>query len=148
MRAVVVCTTDKVYENKEWVWGYRENDQLGGFDPYSTGKAMAELAVQSYRRSFFSDTSKEDGFCVPIGTVRAGNVIGGGDFTEHGLLADSMRSLIAREPIPLRNPSSTRPWLYVLDPLSGYLWLAAKLLQPEGIVCTKPGILDPCITRV
>lgn len=125
VRALVVCATDKVYENKEWIWGYRENDELGGYDPYSTGKAMAELAVNSYRRSFFS------GEGTAVGSVRAGNVIGGGDFTEHGLIADCMRSILKNESIYLRNPSSTRPWQYVLEPLSGYLCLAEKLLT-EG----------------
>ena len=128
IRAAVVCATDKVYENKEWIWGYRENDELGGYDPYSTGKAMAELAVISYRRSFFSaegDSSKRN---TAVGSVRAGNVIGGGDFTENGLLADSMRSILRNESIYLRNPSSTRPWQYVLEPISGYLRLAEKLL--------------------
>ena len=128
VKVAVICATDKVYENQEWIWGYRENDELGGYDPYSTGKAMAELAVTSYRRSFFSGeggSSKRD---TALGSVRAGNVIGGGDFTENGLLADSMRSLLNHESIYLRNPSSTRPWQYVLEPLSGYLRLAEKLL--------------------
>ena len=131
VRALVVCATDKVYENKEWIWGYRENDELGGFDPYSTSKAMAELAVNSYRRSFFlgHDFTSKSG--VAIATVRAGNVIGGGDFTDFGLLSDSMRALMHGEAIILRNPMSVRPWQYVLEPLSGYLWLAVKLLQ-EG----------------
>lgn len=123
VRALVVCATDKVYENKEWIWGYRENDELGGYDPYSTGKAMAELAVNSFRRSFFSG----DG-ATAVGSVRAGNVIGGGDFTENGLLADLMRAILKNESIVLRNPSSTRPWQYVLEPISGYLRLAEKLL--------------------
>jgi CDP-glucose 4,6-dehydratase len=129
VKAVVICATDKVYENREWIWGYRENDELGGYDPYSTSKAMAELAVNSYRRSFFSgegDSSKQR---TAIGSVRAGNVIGGGDFTDNGLLADSMRAIFKGESIYLRNPSSTRPWQYVLEPLSGYLCLAARLLQ-------------------
>lgn len=127
VKAAVVCTTDKVYENKEWVWGYRENDRLGGHDPYSTSKAMAELATSSYRKSFFAEQPN-----AAIGTVRAGNVIGGGDFTEFGLIADCMRSLMNNQPIELRNPYSIRPWQYVLEPLSGYLCLAAKLLQAKG----------------
>jgi len=129
VKAVVVCATDKVYENKEWVWGYRENDELGGYDPYSTSKAMAELAVNSFRRSFFSGGMASSNPETAIGSVRAGNVIGGGDFTENGLLADVMRSIQREESIYLRNPSSTRPWQYVLEPLSGYLCLATKLLQ-------------------
>lgn len=129
VKAVVVCTTDKVYENKEWIWGYRENDELGGYDPYSSGKAMAELAVTSYRRSFFSAEVGSSKRVPAIGSVRAGNVIGGGDFTENGLLADSMRAFLGKENIQIRNPSSTRPWQYVLEPLSGYLSLAERLLN-------------------
>ena len=129
VKAVVVCATDKVYENKEWVWGYRENDELSGYDPYSTSKAMAELAVNSFRRSFFSGGMASSNPETAIGSVRAGNVIGGGDFTENGLLADVMRAIQREESIHLRNPSSTRPWQYVLEPLSGYLCLATKLLQ-------------------
>ena len=131
VKALVVCATDKVYENKEWIWGYRENDELGGFDPYSTSKAMAELAVNSYRKSFFNDQNFPSNTGVAVGSVRAGNVIGGGDFTEYGLLADCMRALMQGRPIMLRNPLSVRPWQYVLEPLSGYLWLAVKLLR-EG----------------
>jgi CDP-glucose 4,6-dehydratase len=126
VRAVVVCATDKVYENREWVWGYRENDPLGGHDPYSASKAMAELAVSSYRRSFFSASG-----AAAIASARAGNVIGGGDFTAHGLVADTMRAVLRGEPVRLRHPSSTRPWLFVLEPLSGYLCLASSLLR-EG----------------
>jgi CDP-glucose 4,6-dehydratase len=128
VKAMVMCATDKVYENKEWIWGYRENDELGGYDPYSTGKAMAELAVASYRRSFFNGEETSTNRQTAVGSVRAGNVIGGGDFTENGLLADSMRSIFKKEAIFLRSPSSTRPWQYVLEPLSGYLCLAEKLL--------------------
>lgn len=131
VRALVVCATDKVYENREWIWGYRENDELGGYDPYSTGKAMAELAVASYRNSFFSSGGDVSKRRTALGSVRAGNVVGGGDFTENGLIADSMRSILKGESIFLRNPSSTRPWQYVLEPLSGYLSLAEKLLT-EG----------------
>lgn len=127
VRAVMICATDKVYENREWVWGYRENDSLGGHDPYSSSKAMAELAVSSYRRSFFSANG-----ATAIASARAGNVIGGGDFTAHGLVADTMRALLRGEPVRLRRPSSTRPWLFVLEPLSGYLCLAASLLREGG----------------
>lgn len=129
VRALVVCTTDKVYENREWIWGYRENDELGGYDPYSSGKAMAELAVTSYRRSFFSGEGSPSKQKPAVASVRAGNVIGGGDFTENGLLADSMRSIFKKENIHLRNPSSTRPWQYVLEPISGYLCVAERLLN-------------------
>jgi CDP-glucose 4,6-dehydratase len=129
VKAVVICATDKVYENREWIWGYRESDELGGYDPYSTSKAMTELAVNSYRRSFFSDETESSKQRTVIGSVRAGNVIGGGDFTDNGLLADSIRAIFKGESIYLRNPSSTRPWQYVLEPLSGYLCLATRLLQ-------------------
>ncbi|MBE0656970.1 MAG: CDP-glucose 4,6-dehydratase [Bryobacteraceae bacterium] len=124
VKALLVCATDKVYENKEWVWGYRESDSLGGRDPYSASKAMAELAVNAYRQSFFSKSGS-----TAIASARAGNVIGGGDFTAHGLIADTMRSILQGEPVRLRRPSSTRPWLFVLEPLSGYLCLAANLLR-------------------
>ncbi|MEM1282947.1 MAG: CDP-glucose 4,6-dehydratase [Chlamydiota bacterium] len=123
--AVLVITTDKVYENHEWCWGYKENDHLGGHDPYSASKAMAEIAAASYRRSFGASS----GLC--IATARAGNVIGGGDFAENRLLPDSMKSLMSKQKIELRNPRSVRPWMHVLDPLCGYLWLGSKMLS-EG----------------
>ncbi len=129
-RALVSITTDKVYENKEWLWGYRETDRLGGHDPYSASKGMAELAIASYRESFFPpDKYEEHG--VAVASVRAGNVIGGGDFADFRLVPDCMRALMAGEPIGIRNPLSIRPWQHVLEPLSGYLWLGAKLLR-EG----------------
>jgi CDP-glucose 4,6-dehydratase len=119
---VVVCiTTDKVYENREWSWGYREIDRLGGHDPYSSSKAMAELAIDSYRKSFF-----QQGFPA-VASARAGNVIGGGDFANYRLLPDCIRALMAGEPIQLRHPDSVRPWQHVLESLSGYLWLADRL---------------------
>jgi CDP-glucose 4,6-dehydratase len=126
IRAMVMVTSDKCYENKEWLWGYRENDALccsyGSSDPYSASKAMAELAIASYRSSFFEE--------LPfIASVRAGNVIGGGDFSEFRLLPDCMKCLINGVPVSVRNPASTRPWLHVLDPLDGYLRLAVNLLQ-------------------
>ncbi|MDX1413666.1 MAG: CDP-glucose 4,6-dehydratase [Candidatus Promineifilaceae bacterium] len=130
VRALICVTTDKVYENKEWLWGYRETDRLGGHDPYSAGKAMAELAIASYRDSFFPpDSYTEHG--VAVASVRVGNVIGGGDFADFRLVPDCMRALMAEEPIGIRNPVSVRPWQHVLEPLSGYLWLGCKLLQ-EG----------------
>jgi CDP-glucose 4,6-dehydratase len=130
VQALVCVTTDKVYENKEWLWGYRENDALGGSDPYSASKAMAELAVASYRNSFFPG-SDYDKHRIAIATVRAGNVIGGGDFAEYRLVPDCMRSLMAGKSILVRNPQSIRPWQHVLEPLSGYLLLAAQLMK-EG----------------
>ena len=127
-RALVSITTDKVYENKEWLWGYRETDRLGGHDPYSASKGMAELAIASYRASFFPPSKYEE-HGVAIASVRAGNVIGGGDFADFRLVPDCMRALMAGEPIGIRNPLSIRPWQHVLEPLSGYLWLGAQLLQ-------------------
>lgn len=130
VRALVSITTDKVYDNREWLWGYRETDRLGGHDPYSASKAMAELAIASYRDSFFpAGRYAEHG--TAIASVRAGNVIGGGDFADFRLVPDCMRALMAGEPIGIRNPLSVRPWQHVLEPLSGYLWLGARLLQ-EG----------------
>lgn len=127
VHALVSITTDKVYENKEWLWGYRETDRLGGHDPYSASKGMAELAIESYRRSFFpAQRYNEHG--VAIAAVRAGNVIGGGDFADFRLVPDCMKALMAGEPIGIRNPLSIRPWQHVLEPLSGYLWLGTQLL--------------------
>lgn len=125
VKAVVVVTTDKVYKNKEWHWAYRENERLGGFDPYSNSKACAELAVSSYRNSFFAESS------TLIATARAGNVIGGGDWAEDRLLPDVFRSLIFGDKLEIRNPNSVRPWQHVLEPLSGYLKLAEKLHKGE-----------------
>lgn len=130
VRALVSITTDKVYANREWWWGYRENDQLGSDDPYSASKAMAELAIASYRTSFFP-AEKYEQHGVAIASVRAGNVIGGGDFADYRLVPDCMKALMAGEPIQIRNPGYIRPWQHVLEPLSGYLWLAARLLR-EG----------------
>ena len=130
VKAAVCITTDKCYENQEWAWGYRENDRLGGYDPYSASKAMAELAVSSYRQSFFSpDEYAEHG--VGVASTRAGNVIGGGDWGADRLVPDCARALAEGRTIHVRNPYSVRPWQLVLEPLSGYLWLAARLLQ-EG----------------
>ncbi|MCE5317039.1 MAG: CDP-glucose 4,6-dehydratase [Parachlamydia sp.] len=123
VKAVVVVTTDKCYENRDWHWGYRENDVLGGHDPYSSSKAMAELAVKAYRHSFFQTSNSP-----ALATARAGNVIGGGDFSANRIIPDAMKALMARQPIQVRNPASIRPWMHVLDPLSGYLSLGAQLL--------------------
>lgn len=123
VKAVVCVTTDKVYENREWTWGYREIDRLGGDDPYSSSKAMAELAIHAYRRSFFSA-----GYPV-VASARAGNVIGGGDFADFRLVPDCIKALLAGEPILVRNPEHLRPWQHVLESLSGYLWLAAQMAE-------------------
>jgi CDP-glucose 4,6-dehydratase len=122
--AAVLVTTDKCYENREWVHGYREEDPLGGFDPYSASKAGAEIAIASWRRSFFA------GAPVRLASARAGNVIGGGDWAKDRLVPDCIRALQQGRAIPVRNPAATRPWQHVLEPLSGYLWLAAVLSQP------------------
>lgn len=126
-RAVVCITTDKVYENQDMPWGYRENDRLGGSDPYSASKAMAELAIAAYRQSYFP-LAKYDQHGVAIASTRAGNVIGGGDFAPYRLVPDCMKALLSDEPLGLRNPNSTRPWQHVLEPVAGYLWLGARLL--------------------
>lgn len=121
--AAVVVTTDKCYENREWLHGYRETDPLGGKDPYSASKAAAELITASYRDSFLSEGP------VRVASARAGNVIGGGDWAADRLVPDCIRCLRAGQAIPVRNPFSTRPWQHVLEPLSGYLWLAARLIE-------------------
>lgn len=123
IRAVVVVTSDKVYRNNEWLWGYRETDPLGGKDPYSASKAAAEIVVQSMARSYFSGAD-----AARIATARAGNVIGGGDWADHRLLPDAARAFSTKQPLPVRNPHSSRPWQHVLDPLAGYLMLAERLL--------------------
>jgi CDP-glucose 4,6-dehydratase len=127
---VVVVTSDKCYENREHVWGYREEDAMGGHDPYSASKGMAELLTASYRRSFFpaKDCAKHG---VKIASVRAGNVIGGGDWAADRIVPDIVRHLAARKPVPLRNPKSVRPWQHVLEPLSGYLTVACRMLASD-----------------
>ncbi len=124
VKAAVYITSDKCYENNEWTWGYRENDRLGGSDPYSASKAAAELVFQSYQRSYFSHRSD-----FGIASARAGNVIGGGDWAANRIVPDCIRALIAHRPIVIRNPLATRPWQHVLEPLSGYLKLASNLLK-------------------
>ncbi len=123
--AVVAITTDKCYENREWFYGYRETDPLGGRDPYSSSKAAAELAIASWRASFFTKSQ------IPIGiaSARAGNVIGGGDWAEDRIVPDTIRSLSVAEAIPVRNPKSTRPWQHVLEPLGGYLLLGKSIYK-------------------
>lgn len=128
VRAVVNVTTDKCYENREWVWGYRENEPMGGFDPYSNSKGCSELVTSSYRSSFFNPQRfSEHG--VGLASARAGNVIGGGDWASDRLIPDIVRSLLAGEPVKIRNPHAIRPWQHVLEPLSGYLTLAQKLYE-------------------
>jgi CDP-glucose 4,6-dehydratase len=129
--SVVMVTTDKVYQNREWAYGYRELDRLGGHDPYSASKAAAELAIASWRASFCG-TAPHQTPHLRIATARAGNVIGGGDWAADRIVPDAMRALAAREPIAVGNPAATRPWQHVLEPLGGYLRLAETLAtDPE-----------------
>lgn len=130
VQAVVIVTTDKCYENKEdRTYGYRENDRLGGHDPYSTSKACSELITASYRKSFFSTNSRDELKGPLIASARAGNVIGGGDWTDDRLVPDIMRAVTNHRPVKIRNPSNTRPWQHVLEPLSGYLLLGQRILE-------------------
>ncbi len=126
VRSVVNVTTDKCYENREWVWGYREDEAMGGYDPYSNSKACAELVTSAFRNSFFnSSTYAKHG--VAIASARAGNVIGGGDWAADRLVPDIVRAIARGETVSIRKPHAIRPWQHVLEPLSGYLLLAEKL---------------------
>jgi CDP-glucose 4,6-dehydratase len=132
--AVVLITTDKVYENKEWHYPYRENDRLGGYDPYSASKACAELIINSYRNSFFNPATYS-AHQKAIASARAGNVIGGGDWAKDRIIPDIVRALQQEEVVTVRNPNSVRPWQHVLDPVAGYLHLGAKLIEnPEKFI--------------
>jgi len=126
VRSAVMITTDKCYQNKEWVWGYRETDTLGGHDPYSSSKGAAELLISSYRNSYFPQ-DKYSEHKTAIASARAGNVIGGGDWAEDRLIPDIIKAFKNNEKVIIRNPKSTRPWQHVLEPLSGYLKLAEQL---------------------
>jgi len=126
VRSFLNVTTDKVYENKEWEWGYRENESLDGFDPYSNSKSCSELVTHTFKRSFFSKNN------VLISTARAGNVIGGGDFANDRIIADCVRAVASNEDIIVRNPHSIRPYQHVLEPLFAYLLIAAKQLDNQG----------------
>lgn len=129
VRVVINVTSDKCYENREWVWGYRENEAMGGYDPYSNSKGCSELVVSAYRNSYFSpQTYAEHG--VGVASVRAGNVIGGGDWAEDRLIPDIMRAIVAGESVLIRNPNAIRPWQHVLEPLSGYLNVTI-----QGVAC-------------
>ena len=134
--SAVFITTDKCYENREWIHGYREEDPLGGRDPYSASKAAAELVIASYRQSFFHNHP------VKIASVRAGNVIGGGDWAKDRIVPDCIRALQQNHPIPVRNRHATRPWQHVLEPLGGYLWLAALLANPALGQCDPTRIVS------
>lgn len=131
IKAVVNITTDKCYENREWLWGYRENDPLGGFDPYSNSKACSELVTSSYRDSFFHP-NKYPEHGVAIATARAGNVIGGGDWADDRLIPDFFKAICNQTTLVIRYPGSVRPWQHVLEPLSGYLLLGQRLME-EGV---------------
>jgi len=148
VRSVIIVTTDKVYENKEWLWGYRENEPLGGFDPYSTSKACAELVTLAYRRSFLAASG------VAVSTARAGNVIGGGDFAANRIVPDLVRAALGKRPATVRNPHSVRPYQHVLEPLCAYLLLAKAQAEngaladsynigpDEGDCCTTGAVAD------
>ncbi len=131
VKAVVVVTSDKCYENKEWVWGYRENDPMGGYDPYSASKGATEIVCSAYLRSFFQQDAR--GPHIGFATARAGNVIGGGDWAKDRIIPDCVRALSIGKPILVRNPHAIRPWQHVLEPLSGYLFLGQRLIEdPDG----------------
>ena len=125
VRSVVIVTTDKVYKNKEWIWGYRENEELNGYDPYSNSKSCSELVTSCYVNSFLAE--KE----TAVSTVRAGNVIGGGDFAKDRIVPDCVRAAIKKEPIVVRNPYSTRPYQHVLEPVHAYIMIAAKQYEKK-----------------
>lgn len=152
VKSVLNVTTDKVYRNREWVWGYREEEELDGFDPYSNSKSCSELVTAAYRRSFFANSG------VAISTARAGNVIGGGDFAKDRILPDCIRSAVAGETIRLRNPHSIRPYQHVLEPVFAYLMIAAGQLEdpalagsynvgPDEADCSETGALVDVFTR-
>lgn len=128
---VVAITTDKVYENKEWVWAYRENDRLGGYDPYSASKACSELVISSWRQSFFTGSRE-----IAVSSARAGNVIGGGDWSENRLVPDCIKAFEKQQQVVIRNPHATRPWQHVLEPLGGYLLLAEKMAEERNAYST------------
>jgi CDP-glucose 4,6-dehydratase len=149
VRAVVSVTTDKCYENKEWIWGYRETDPLGGYDPYSSSKACAEIVSAAYRQSFFP-TEKLAEHCVALATARAGNVIGGGDWSPDRLIPDLVRGFLAGQPVRIRRPLAIRPWQHVLEPLHGYIRLAEELLthNPKFATAYNFGPSDDDARRV
>ncbi|MGE5548920.1 MAG: CDP-glucose 4,6-dehydratase [Bacteroidota bacterium] len=141
VKVLVNVTSDKCYENREWVWGYRENDPLGGYDPYSSSKGCAELVTAAYRSSFFNPRDR-GAHGKSVASVRAGNVIGGGDWSACRIVPDCIRALQKGEPVLVRNPHAIRPWQHVLEPLAGYLWLAAKMLE-DGAGYAEPWNFGP-----
>jgi CDP-glucose 4,6-dehydratase len=140
VRAIVVITTDKVYENREWAYPYREIDPLGGHDPYSASKAAAEIVAASYRASYFSGRGAHP---ARVATVRAGNVIGGGDWAADRLVPDCIRAFESQEAVQMRRPEAVRPWQHVLEPLLGYLQLAERLVSAEGTKFAKAWNFGP-----
>jgi len=137
VRAIVNVTSDKCYENKEWIWGYKETDPMGGYDPYSASKGASELVTSSYRNSFFNNEKYGKDHNVLLASCRAGNVIGGGDWAEDRLIPDMMKAVSLGNKVHIRNPNATRPWQHVLEPLGGYLMIGQKLL--EGKVAFADG---------
>ncbi len=131
VKAIINITSDKVYENKEWVWGYRENDSMGGYDPYSSSKGCAELLTNAYRNSYFNPKDYKRTHNTILASCRAGNVIGGGDWAKDRLIPDIMISASQGRKVKIRNPHATRPWQHVLEPLSGYLLIGQKLLEEK-----------------
>jgi CDP-glucose 4,6-dehydratase len=127
LQTIVVVTTDKVYENREWVWSYRETDALGGKEPYGVSKACAELVIKAYWHSFFKPREQ----AIPIATARAGNIIGGGDWAVDRLVPDAMRAWSSGAPLRIRNPAAVRPWQHVVEPIRGYLILAERMIQDQ-----------------
>ena len=141
VKAAVFITSDKCYRNNEWIWGYRENDALGGGDPYSASKAMAEIAIEAYRDAFFPWGDRGEN-AVAVASVRAGNVVGGGDWARDRLLPDAIRALTEGRSIDIRSPRATRPWQCVFSPLSGYMWLGVRLLL-DGAKFAEPWNFGP-----
>ncbi len=142
VRACVVVTSDKCYENREWAWGYREDEALGGHDPYSASKGASEIVAASWRRSFLA------GAGVGLATARAGNVIGGGDWSEDRIVCDAVRALCAGRPLEVRNPQARRPWQHVLEPLSGYLLLGQRLLAGDDPRIAEAWNFGPATTSI
>lgn len=147
---VVCVTTDKCYENREWLHAYREEDAMGGHDPYSASKGAAELVIQSYRQSFFSPTIDRVPSNIRLASARAGNVIGGGDWAKDRIIPDCIRAVRDGQPIPVRNKIATRPWQHVLEPLGGYLLLASSLAEadlstPQGLALSGPFNFGPTL---
>ncbi len=131
VKAIVNITSDKAYENKEWIWGYRENDPLGGYDPYSSSKGCADILTNSYRNSYFNIKEYKKNHYTLLASCRAGNVIGGGDWAKDRLMTDIILSVSKDKKVSIRNPYATRPWQHVLEPLSGYLHIGQKLLEEK-----------------